>query len=85
MKVEFKEIRRGRYLLKVIGYTCPFPTLYTLRALEKVKSGETLEVLTDSRPSCKTIPEAVTKKGHHVISVEHVDRTLWKIVIKKKG
>lgn len=83
MRVEFLETEPGRYLLRVLGYTCPFPTLYTLRALNQIKPGEIVEILTDSQPSCKTIPETVTGKGHHVLRIERVKRALWKITIKK--
>jgi tRNA 2-thiouridine synthesizing protein A len=84
MEVKFEEVETGKYVLKVIGYACPFPTLYTLKALDDIKPNEILEVLTDSKPSCETIPQAVTDKGHYVLKVEQIEHTLWKIVIKKK-
>ncbi|MEM2178836.1 MAG: sulfurtransferase TusA family protein [Candidatus Methanomethylicaceae archaeon] len=83
MEVRFEEAGTGRYILKVIGYACPFPTLYTLKALENVKSNEILEVLTDSKPSCETIPQAVISKGHRILKVEQIEHTLWKIIIEK--
>lgn len=84
MKVEFRELEPRRYVLKVIGYTCPFPTLYTLKALNKISPGDTLEVLTDSRPSCETIPETVRERGHEVLGVEQVESTLWKVRIRRR-
>lgn len=83
MRVELKEVQKNRYKLEVTGCSCPFPVLYTLRALKMLKPGDALEVLTDNRPSSETIPEAITERGHRVLNIEQVESALWRITILK--
>jgi len=82
--VKFIKIDEGKYLLDVRGYTCPYPVIYTRKALTKLSSGNTLEVLTDNPPSCENIPRAVKEDGHEVLSVENIGRGVWRITIVKR-
>ena len=82
--VKFVKIDEGKYLLDVRGYTCPYPVIYTRKALTKLSSGNTLEVLTDNPPSCENIPRAVKEDGHEVLSVENIGRGVWRITIVKR-
>jgi len=82
--VKFVKISEKRYLLDVRGYTCPYPVIYTRKALTKLSSGDTLEVLTDNPPSCENIPKAVKEDGHEVLSVENIGRGVWRITIIKR-
>jgi len=82
--VKFVKINEKRYLLDVRGYTCPYPVIYTRKALTKLGSGDTLEVLTDNPPSCENIPKAVKEDGHEVLSVENIERGVWRITIIKR-
>jgi tRNA 2-thiouridine synthesizing protein A len=43
-----------------------------------------LEVLTDNPPSCENVPRAVKEDGHDVLSVEKVDRGVWRITVVRK-
>jgi TusA-related sulfurtransferase len=83
VKVKLEKIDKNKFTLEVIGYTCPFPTLYTLKALEKLSKDDLLEVITDNQPSCKTVPEAVESRGCKVLGIEQAGKALWKIVIRK--
>jgi tRNA 2-thiouridine synthesizing protein A len=82
--VKFVKIDEGKYLLDVRGYTCPYPVIYTRKALTKLSSGNTLEVLTDNPPSCENVPRAVKEDGHEVLSVENIGRGVWRITIVKR-
>ncbi len=82
MSIKFEKIGEDRFLLEILGYTCPYPTLYTVKTLSKLSPGDLLEVVTDSLPSCETIPQTVEKKGHKVLSVTQIGKALWKIKIK---
>ncbi|MET1127903.1 MAG: sulfurtransferase TusA family protein [Thermoproteota archaeon] len=82
--VKFVKKGEGTYLLDVTGYTCPYPVIYTRRALAAIKPGERLEVLTDNPPSCENVPSAARKDGHEVLGVERVGEGVWRIVIVKK-
>jgi tRNA 2-thiouridine synthesizing protein A len=82
--VKFVKIDEGKYLLDVRGYTCPYPVIYTRKALTKLSSGDTLEVLTDNPPSRENVPRAVKEDGHEVLSVENIERGVWRITIVKR-
>ena len=82
--VKFSKIEEGRYVLDVRGYTCPYPVIYARKALASIRVGEVLEVLTDNPPSCENVPRAVKEDGHDVLSVEKVDRGVWRIVVVRK-
>jgi len=61
MELKLEE-KAGKYILRILGYACSYPTLYTLKTLEKLERDAVLEVLTDSQPSVKTIEEKVKEK-----------------------
>jgi tRNA 2-thiouridine synthesizing protein A len=82
--VKFTKLEEGKYVLDVRGYTCPYPVIFTRKALMKIHVGEVLEVLTDNPPSCENVPKAVNEDGHDVLSVENLDRGVWKIIIVRR-
>jgi len=70
MPVKFEKVSDGRYMLDVQGYVCPHPQIYTKKALEKLKSGEELELLFDNPSSgesisamCETDGNQITERG----------------------
>ncbi len=81
---KFVKVEEKRYILDVRGYTCPYPVIYTRKALTRLSTGEVLEVLTDNPPSCENVPRAVKEDGHDVLSVENIDRGVWRITIVKR-
>jgi tRNA 2-thiouridine synthesizing protein A len=73
------------YVLDVRGYTCPYPVIFTRKALSKIEPGSTLEVVIDNPPSCETVPDAARSEGHEVLSVEQRGSGEWVIRIRKRG
>lgn len=71
--------------LDVRGYMCPYPQLMTIKTLEKISSGEMVEVILDSPPSYKIIQDMAKQRGHEVVSAEKIQDNVWRIVIKKCG
>jgi tRNA 2-thiouridine synthesizing protein A len=67
MAVKFEKKGEGRYMLDVCGYVCPHPQLYTKKSLEKMNSGEILEVTFDNPSSAETITQMCEAGGHTVI------------------
>uniref|UniRef100_A0A7J3ZJP7 DUF2249 domain-containing protein n=1 Tax=Fervidicoccus fontis TaxID=683846 RepID=A0A7J3ZJP7_9CREN len=82
--VRFAKVDERKYLLDVRGYTCPYPVIYTKKALARLNPGEILEVLTDNPPSCESVPRAAKEEGQDVLSVESVERGVWRITIAKR-
>lgn len=64
------------------GRVCPLPLFYTKKEIEKLKSGDELEVLTDDAVAKSTIPEWSREHGHEVVKIEESDSEL-RLVIKK--
>ena len=83
--VKFAKKDEGRYVLDVTGYTCPYPVIFTKKALARLKEGEVLEVIIDNPPSCETVPNAAREDGHEVMGVERLGGGMWRIVIRKRG
>ncbi|MEM0382487.1 MAG: sulfurtransferase TusA family protein [Nitrososphaerota archaeon] len=71
------KIENQRYRLDLRGYTCPYPQLYTIKALTQVEIGAVLEVLIDNPPSCETVPRSVKNNGQEYLGIEKVDTSLW--------
>ena len=83
--VKFAKVSERRYVLDVRGYVCPYPVIYTRKALTRLKPGDVLEVLTDNPPSCENVPRSAREDGHEVLSVEQVEEGVWKVIIRRGG
>ena len=64
------------------GRVCPLPLFYTKKEIEKLKSGDELEVLTDDVIAKNTIPKWSREHGHEVVRIEESGNEL-RVVIKK--
>lgn len=67
MAVKFEKTGEGRYMLDVTGYVCPHPQLYTKKSLEKMASGEIVDVIFDNPSSGETIVQMCDQQGHEVL------------------
>jgi TusA-related sulfurtransferase len=56
--MKFEKKSEHEYLLDVKGYVCPHPQIYTKKALEKLQSGDILEVVFDNPSSGESISSA---------------------------
>lgn len=70
--------------LDLRGYVCPYPQLATLKELRNSPPGTIIEVITDNPPSCENVPSVARREGHEVLSVEEVERDVWRIVIRRR-
>ena len=68
--------------LDLRGITCPLNFVKTKIQLEKMKSGEKLEVLLDSGEAIESVPPSVIEEGHVVLSVEPIEN-YFKVLIRK--
>lgn len=53
--------------LNLEGEPCPYPVVYSLDALEQLKSGEILEVLADCPQSFHAVPEEARRMGYTML------------------
>lgn len=65
------------------GRVCPLPLFYTKKEIEKLKSGDELEVLTDDAVAKSTIPEWSREHGHEVVKVEESGSD-FTVIIRKR-
>ena len=82
--VKFYRRDDGTYVLDVRGYTCPYPVIFTRKALSRIEPGGLLEVVIDNPPSCETVPDAAKSEGHEVLGVEPKGQGVWVIRVRKR-
>ncbi|MCS5533134.1 MAG: sulfurtransferase TusA family protein [Candidatus Poseidoniaceae archaeon] len=56
--------------LNVIGFHCPIPIAELKKALQNMKGGDILEVLSDDPETCHDIPLLLMRLNHNLISIE---------------
>lgn len=67
MAIKFDKKSDGVYSLDCMGYVCPHPQIYTKKMLEKINSGETLEVIFDNPSSSESISAMCDASGDEII------------------
>ncbi|MBU0568331.1 sulfurtransferase TusA family protein [bacterium] len=83
MATKFEKKGEGEYLLDVCGQVCPYPQLYTKKSLEKIDSGDRLELIFDNPSSGETIIQFCETGGHEI--VEQKEDGNKRIFIIEKG
>ena len=82
MGMKFEKKDEGRYLLNVNGYVCPHPQIYTKKALEKLSSGDILELFFDNPSSGESIEQMLENDGNELV-VKNVDAGQFEWHIQK--
>lgn len=67
MAMKFEKKEEGVYALDVTGYVCPHPQIYTKKALEKLGSGDVLEVVFDNPSSSESISAMCDSNGNEIV------------------
>jgi tRNA 2-thiouridine synthesizing protein A len=67
MALKFSKKEDGVYILDCLGYVCPHPQIYTKKMLEKIKAGDTLEVIFDNPSSSESITALCEASGYEII------------------
>lgn len=83
--VKPEKVDVGLYRLDLRGFVCPYPQVFTAKALELLNVGEILEVIVDNPASCENVPSAVSRKGHSVLGVEKIGAGVWRIRVRRGG
>ncbi len=82
MGMKFEKTDEGRYRLNVNGYVCPHPQIYTKKALEKLSSGDILELFFDNPSSGESIEQMLENDGNELV-VKNVDAGQFEWHIQK--
>ncbi len=67
MAIKFEKKEEGLYHLDCLGYVCPHPQIYTKKMMEKIGSGDVLEVAFDNPSSSESITAMCRASGHEII------------------
>ena len=74
----------GRHhILDITKEHCPMTFVKTKIELSKLQDGDILEVLLSEGEPLDNVPRNAVEQGYNVLSVEHVEGTIHKIIIKK--
>jgi tRNA 2-thiouridine synthesizing protein A len=65
--MKFEKKADGLFTLNVEGYVCPHPQIYTKKALEKVNSGDIIEVVFDNPSSGESIATMCDNSGNEIV------------------
>jgi TusA-related sulfurtransferase len=69
--------------LDIKGQVCPYTFVRSKLAMEKMKLGEVLEIITDHRPALKNIPRSMEHEGQKVLTIEQTAEKEWRIFVRK--
>jgi tRNA 2-thiouridine synthesizing protein A len=67
MGMKFEKVEDGKYMLDVCGFVCPHPQIYTKKSLEKIESGDVVDVVFDNPSSGETIIQMCEAAGHEIL------------------
>lgn len=80
MAMKFEKRSEGNFLLDVTGYVCPHPQIYTKKALEKVATGDIVEIVFDNPSSSESISAMCDSSGNEIIEKKKEGgKFMWKI------
>lgn len=77
------EINAEMLTIDTRGRVCPAPVLLTKKGLEKINSGQMLEVIATDSAAQSDIPVFVKKLGHELVEVKQVEGLLHFFIRKK--
>jgi tRNA 2-thiouridine synthesizing protein A len=79
--IDLITLREHIFALDVRGHVCPYPELLTLKAIQSLSTGDTLEVTIDNPPSVRDIPITLEKRGLDSPEIKRLDSNTWQIII----
>lgn len=71
--------------LNIKGEVCPYTFVRSKLALEELRDGDVLRVITDYPPAVKNVPQSASNEGHEVLDIAQLNETDWAILIRKRG
>ncbi len=70
-------------VLDVRGQVCPMPVLKTKDTLEKLSSGDILEVIVDYPPSKENVKRFAESQGHEILEIKE-EGEIIRLKIRKR-
>lgn len=66
-------MKKSDFILDLRGIVCPLNFVKTKMQLDKMQSGQILEVLLDPGEAIESVPPSVIEEGHNILLQEKVD------------
>ncbi|MGN1263830.1 MAG: sulfurtransferase TusA family protein [Prevotella sp.] len=73
----------ANHTLDITKEHCPMTFVRTKLKLAQIAKGDTLEVLLSEGEPLENLPRSAEEQGYEVVSVEHVEGTTHKVIIRK--
>lgn len=64
---------------------CPYTFVWSKLALEELEVGQILEIVVDHLPAVSNVPRSLRAEGHHILRVEQINDSDWRIAVQKKS
>lgn len=72
-----------KHQLDITQEHCPMTFVRTKLKLAQMAEGDVLEVLLSEGEPLDNVPRSASEQGYHVPSVEHVEGSVYRVVIEK--
>jgi TusA-related sulfurtransferase len=69
--------------IDIRGQVCPYTFVRSKLAIEKMNTGEVLEIILDHRAAVENVPKSMENEGQKVLLVEQTGEKEWRIVVRK--
>ena len=80
--VDSSSQKRGHQILDCIGLYCPMPVLKTRQEIDKLATGEILEVLADDSAAEPDLKAWAKRAGHKILKIDKTSEG-WRFLIQK--
>ena len=80
--VDSSSQKRGHQILDCIGLYCPMPVLRTRQEIDKLATGEILEVLADDSAAEADLKAWAKRTGQKILKIDKTSEG-WRFLIKK--
>lgn len=72
-----------KHQLDITQEHCPMTFVRTKLKLAQMAEGDVLEVLLSEGEPLDNVPRSASEQGYRVLSVEHVEGSVYRVVIEK--
>ncbi len=70
-------------MIDIKGQVCPYTFVRSKMAIEKMKLGEVLEIVTDHKPASENVPRSMENEGQKVLKIDQTGEKEWHIFVRK--
>ena len=77
------EVKMAKEILDLKGVKCPYNYVKAKLKLEELNSGDEIEIYLDDGEPIANVPRSLADDGHTIISIDKLDDTHFKLLVKK--